>query len=502
VQHFFVGIAAHGEKIRNKKRLQLTQRIIMSTFSQHNNTDNAVSIVNSKFNFFLEAKQSLRFSLPLITAHLVKTSSAFMSVLMVAHLSANALAAVGLSSVIYLLVLVFFFGVISATSVLVAHSFGVKNHENIGVVVQQGFLVALFFGIPLMLLLWFMPLLLPLSGQKGEVLRLATLYLHAISWSMLPLILICIMEQFLVGTGRTKLVLVFSMAQIPCEIVLMYLLIFGKFGLPVCGVAGIGYGLTVIFIIAAILIGLYLGFNQNFAIYRLFKNPLKFNRFCFFEIIRVGLPTALSYAVEVGLFAAVSFLMGRFGRDALAAHQITLQYVDFVATIIFAIAQSTAIRIGHAVSERSRAVVKRIFYVDTTVSVLIVLVAVSGYWLAPHFLIELDLNLHVRQHQEIVRYAVAFLTIAGVMLLFDSVRWVATGALRALKDTRVPMLVIGIVFWLVVLPLTYLFGLRLNFGGVGIWWVITGGVFLIALILYLRFLWLLKRVDLAQLFEH
>jgi multidrug resistance protein, MATE family len=466
-----------------------------NTTKHHFNQNQPVSLPS----FLMSAKESLRFSLPLILASVVNIASPFMGTLMIAHLGANELAAIGLGSAIYITVLVFFYGVISATGVLVSHHFGANNKGKIGLVVQQGFWVAITFGIPLLLVLWFMPALLPLSGQKGEVLRLADEYMRSICWSMVPLIFICIMHQFLIGIGRTRLVLWISILQIPCEVLTMYMFIYGKFGAPACGVAGIAYGIIVVFMIAVIAIWLYLRFNSNFAPYNLFKWGITFHREYFCEIIRVGLPIAFAYAVEVCLFAALSFFMGRLGRDTLAAHQIALQYLDVAATMIFALAQSTATRIGHLVGVQDRLGIARVLHVDMVMGAFLMLIIACLYWAFPHFLIGLDLGKHTAHHVAITRYAVSFMAIAGIYLIIDSARWVVTGGLRALKDTKAPMYLGGVIFWFLVMPLSYYCGLIWGFGGVGIWWALTAGTALITAGLYMRFVRILQHIDLTAL---
>jgi multidrug resistance protein, MATE family len=460
-----------------------------------------IDTINSENNWWREVQQSLRFSLPLLVSYAVEFSSPFLGIAMVAHLGADALAASGLAAVIYLVVQVFFFGTLNAVGIMVAHNFGAKTNADIGLIMRQGFWVSLVFGIPLVLLLWIIPpLLLHLSGQTTAVINLAIAYLRAISLSLLPLTFAVVMEQFLIGIGRIKVVLWISLLQVPLEIILIYLFVFGKFGIPSCGIAGVGYGLTAVFTLAAIVIWLYLLWNKDFIVYRLFRGGWQVSRDYFYEILRVGVPTGVTYAIELGLYAVISFFMGCLGRDVLAAHQIAIQYIDFTeSAVIFSIVQTTATRISHAVGAQNRRAIRRAFYVDSAVGMFLMLAVVMVYWLFPRFLIALDLDLHDAQNASIVQHAISFLAIGGMVLICDSTRFILTGALRALKDTRVPMLITTIVLWLLVLPLAYWFGLALGFGGRGIWYALVIGVLIITTILYIRFTRLVSRADLAAL---
>jgi MATE family multidrug resistance protein len=82
--------------------------------------------------------------------------------------------------------------------------------------------------------------------------------------------------------------------------------------------------------------------------------------------------------------------------------------------------------------------------------------------------------------------AASLLPIAGVFQVFDGTQVVSIGILRGVGDTRTPMLVNILGFWLIGLPASWLLGLRLGLGPQGLWWGLTLGLIVVAVFLVLR----------------
>ncbi len=83
--------------------------------------------------------------------------------------------------------------------------------------------------------------------------------------------------------------------------------------------------------------------------------------------------------------------------------------------------------------------------------------------------------------------ATSLLSIAAVFQVFDGIQVAAAGALRGLKDTRAPMIVALIAYWVVGLSCAYLLGFRLDMEGVGLWWGLVLGLTTAAILLWWRF---------------
>jgi MATE family multidrug resistance protein len=450
-------------------------------------------------NIVTELRKSMRLSLPLVAAQLIYALNGFIATIMIAHMGRDALAASALVWSTFVALVLFFIGILNAVGILVAQSYGAENHEGIEHATAQGFILALLFAIPMMLAMWIAPVILYWTGQSPSVIQLAIPYFHSLGWCMLPLNLLIVMEQFLIGIARTRLVLFMSLIEVPLEIFFFYILLFGKLGMPKLGLPGIGYGITMAIGILVIAIGLFLHFSSNTKKYALFTSCWKINKKYLLELIRVGTPLGGMYCVEVALFATVAFMMGRLGEDVLAAHNIAYQCFVFTLTMIFGISQGATIRVGHEVGRNNKEALKLAAYVNMGIGFSLMLISALLYIGFPQYIIAIDINIHAEKYHMLVHYAATFLFVAGILQLTDCFRLISVGVLRGLKDTKVPMYISMVAFWLIAFPSAYLLGFVCHLGGVGIWWGLVIGLATAAGILLIRFNRLVNKVDLAAL---
>ena len=89
---------------------------------------------------------------------------------------------------------------------------------------------------------------------------------------------------------------------------------------------------------------------------------------------------------------------------------------------------------------------------------------------------------------EIAAHAKSFLWLAAAFQLVDGLQVTANGALRGIKDTRVPMLITVAAYWLVGMPVAHQLGFSSAMGPSGLWWGLTSGLAVAALGLSLRFM--------------
>lgn len=434
--------------------------------------------------YWHETKQTIGVALPLIAANLVQASTGFISTIMLARLGTKPLAASGLVSSLYFMVVVSCWGMLSGLSVLIAQAHGAKQFDNISRLMRQGMGFAILISIPMMLLMWILPWFLADSVSDPSVLKLSTEYLHAMSWIVIPGSCLVWSEQLLIGLQKSTAVMVISLLSVPLEIVASYLLIYGKFGLPECGVAGIGYGLAVAYTIVAVLTIVYISLHKELAQYQIFKRLPRVKYTLLYEIFRIGWPIGAMYGIEVGLFAALALLMGQVGAIALAAHQIIMQFMSVAIMITFGFMTATSIRVGHAIGRKDYAILPCIGHVGMLLSSMVAIVIGIAYCSAPEWIVSLDVGPEQASRAAILSLTTKLLFIAAIYQVAESVRIVAMGALRGMKDTRVPMINSFISFWLVGFTLSYILGLLLDGQAAGLWWgvtlgIISGAVFLV-----------------------
>lgn len=448
---------------------------------------------------FSELKRSILLALPLIASELTYAVNGFIAVVMIAHLGKTELAANALVWSIYVVVVLFFVGIFSSVSILIAQSFGAKDDHSISVCFRQGLIMAFGFALPMMLIMWLSPIVLTWTGQDLAVIKAAKPLFYVLIWAMLPLNIIFLIEQFLVGLTKTRLVMMISLLSVPLCMFFNYVFIFGKLGAPKLGLSGIGYSILVTnFLMAIYLVG-YLHFVKQFHHYKLFSKWWVLNRKIFLELFRVGMPLGFMYAVEVALFAAIAIMMGILGTTTLAAYQISYQYMMVPLMLLFALSQNATIRVGNEVGCNNREALKLAAMVNMGMAFICMLVCGIVYIYFSHFALGFSVDLHAKSMQSMISEAIRFLPIVGVLLFVESIRLISLGSLRGLKDTRFPLIASLVGFWAVAFPLAYLFAFKYNLGGSGIWWALVVGLFVAALILLVRLCRLVKHVDLESL---
>jgi len=447
-----------------------------------------------------ELKSILSLGTPLMFSQSMAAFSPFISTAMVAHLGQDALAANVLVYSAFMALSVLFTALFNAVGVLVSHQYGANNEQAIRQIVSQAFLLSLLTSIVLMAILVSAPYLLNWHTQTPHVVQLAHEYLRSLLWTIPGLMIWMVIQQSLEGMGHTKFILVSNSINIPLEILLIYGFIFGKFGLPACGIAGVGYGLAVSWTIAVIAMMSYLVTSKHYKKLNLFGEVGKIHGTYLKELILIGLPMGFMGFVEVSTFAIMTLWMAKFGATLLAAHQILMQYLGFFIVLIFSIAQTVAIRVGHAAGRQDISGVHYATYVGVTLSFLCAFILAFSFYFFPHIFLSLDINIHDPAMANLVHTTTQLLAILSVFYLVESIRLViGYGALRGLKDVRFTMLASFFAFWIMGLMLAFSFGFIFQFQGAGLWWGLTLSIALGAVVVIIRWYRLIKRIDLVKL---
>ena len=205
------------------------------------------------------------------------------------------------------------------------------------------------------------------------------------------------------------------------------------------------------------------------------------------SLIRIGLPIGLTLGFEAGLFSATALLMGTLGTIPLAAHQIAIQSASFTFMVPLGLASATAVRVGQAVGRRDPGGMQRAGWTGIGLSAGVMLVSALTFWLVPERVVGLYLDTGDPANAAVVRTAARFLAFAAIFQVFDGLQVSAAGALRGLKDTRVPMLISLTSYWGVGLSAGLLLTFVVGLGGRGLWLGLVLGLMTAAFLLVGRF---------------
>lgn len=435
-------------------------------------------------------------AIPLILSGLIESSIGFFSTLFLAKLGQEALAAGALVNWLFVTLMVVLWGTLTAMSIWVSQKQGEKDQMSIARLLRDGLLLAVLLVLPTFVLLWNISPLLLLAGQNPATVLLAESYLHALSWGLLPDFVMLVLLQFLIGLGHTRTSMFFTLFWVPISIFCNYILVFGKWGFPQLGIAGIGWGMTLSYWLTTGFLILYLLFHPAYRTY--FNHLFVLDKpFFILKLLKVGVPIGAMYCIEIGFFLALTLCMGKLEDAALAANQIVLQYLGQLTAVVFAIAQAITVRMGHLLGAKDHSGAHRASFAGILIAASFMVVIALIYWIVPQYLIEIDLNLTDPNNKKIIDYAIQFFFIAAIFQLLESIRIALFGALRALKDTHFTLLVSIFGFWCMALPIGLLLSHYFKLGGIGLWWGMVIGAASGVLLLYCRLKYKFSRLSYA-----
>lgn len=437
-----------------------------------------------------EIRATLALAWPLILTNMTQSLIQSTDVLLLGWAGSNVLAAGTLGINLYYAFFIFGIGLVIAAAPMVAKELGRRRHSvrDVRRTVRQTMWSAVALVVPVWIVLWnTRPILLAL-GQDPALAAGAEAFVRALMWGMLPALWYLVLRSFVSALEQPVWSLVVAAAGVVVNAGLNYALIFGKFGFPELGLRGAGIGSTcansfMFLAMAAVVI-----LHPRFRRYRLFGHFWGADWQRFREVWRLGLPIAVTLALEVTIFGTAVFLMGLIGAASIAAHAVALQLAGFTFMVPLGLSQAVTVRVGLAFGRRDRAGIARAGWTAFALGVSFMAMMACVMLAIPHPLVELFLDPAEPENVPVISLAVAFLFVAALFQVFDGAQAVAAGMLRGLHDTKVPMAFAAFGYWVVGLVTAVGLGFGLGWQGVGIWIGLATGLAAVAVLMMARWL--------------
>lgn len=433
-----------------------------------------------------EVRACLALALPLAGAQLAQVATAFTDTVMMGLLGSQALAAGGLGATAFSQLLVMSIGMMSVIGALVAEAHGAGRPQEAGKIANQGLWLALVIAVPITILVWHMGPGLMWLGQSEANVQLATPYLRAIAWGFFPALGFAVLRNFVAALSQPRSVLVIVIGATGLNIVGNYILMFGWFGLPALGLAGMGWSSTLVYWSMFLVLAAYILSQPQLRTCGVLQQ-FRLDRQRFWTVLQMGWPVGVLSGVEAGLFVVTTFLMGLLGTVPLAAHHIALQTASITFMVPLGISYATTVRVGLKMGQGDRAGSRRAGYVGMGIGGVFMGLMALVFWVMPAAIVSIYLDLSDPSNREVVAMAVSLLGVAAMFQVFDGLQVIAAGALRGLKDTRIPMVLGILAYWGIGLSSGYGLGFLLDWGSVGLWWGLALGLAIAALVLSWRF---------------
>ena len=423
---------------------------------------------------------------PLVLAQLAQMSMSFVDTLMAGRLGQDALAGIALGSVVFQLVSIVSMGVLFSVAPLVSQAHGAGDSDGAARAARQGIWLAVLLAIPGFALFRSAEPILLFLGQDPETAALAAGYLGAAAFGFLPSLVLTALRGFLEGLSDTRPIMLVLLLGIALNVVANNALMFGRWGFPALGLTGTGVATAIVYTVMAVLAAaiVVLRYREH----RVLRGLRRPDPSVLRELFRVGWPIGLTLGFEGGLFSFTALLMGLFGQAALAGHQIAVQAASVTFMVPVGLSIATGVRVGQAVGRHDAAAVRRAGLTGIGAAVAFMFLTAALFRFAPGLVVAAFLDPNDPANAEAVRFAARFLGIAALFQVVDGIQVSAAGALRGLRDTRAPMIISLVAYWLVGMSVASLLAFPLGWGGSGLWAGLVVGLGTAAVLLLRRFL--------------
>ncbi len=302
------------------------------------------------------------YAVPISAASLVNIISSFVGMLMVARLGKIELAAGALAVSTYITLMTIAATSLYAIGILISHFTNYdENASAIGNIVKNGIWFACLMAIPAGLILWHANYLLLLFGQSKHLVVIVKPYFHFAALALFPTLIAVVISQFYIGIGKPQFSVVTSIIRLPFIILLSFGFVFGKFGLPHLGLAGLMCAVFIVQSLYCICLGIYLYFWKNIQKFKLFTKPLAPDWIVCKKLFMLGMPIGLQFGGEFAAMMSATYLLGMFGVSALAASQIVSQYVMIVVVVVLGLSQALSVLTSNAYGGNDYNLIRKYF---------------------------------------------------------------------------------------------------------------------------------------------
>jgi len=441
-------------------------------------------------NFFQESSKLLKLGFPLIVSQLLLVMIEFVDSVMAGNVSSIDLASFAIASAIYHPIFLLVLGILIPLSSIIAQLFGSEKPKEIVKNVIQSLWLSQFLAF---LSIFFLKNIEPILfriGYEEDVRRIVVDYLSALCWGIPPIYAFLALRMFIEGLSITRPTMNLLIIGLVFKIVLNYVLMFGNLNFPALGIVGAGWATVITHWLIFFLMLVFCLKSKKFFKYRkylLFDGPAwKYLK----EILKIGVPHGMGVAAETGLFTIVSLFIGTFGVTAIAGHQIALNVASVTFMVPMGLSIAISIRVGQAIGKGNYGEMNYAGYTGILLCALFMIFTAGVFVLVPEVIVGLYTD-----DFKVRNLAVNLLYLAAVFQISDGLQVGALGALRGLKDTRVPFLTNVFSYWCVGLPLAYIIGVHNKVGPEGMWVGLITGLSVAAFLHNLRFRIFTKRLS-------
>ncbi len=433
--------------------------------------------------------ETLSLAFPVILSNVGQAVVGLADNIMVGQLGAVPLAAASFANIVVNNVLVFGMGMAYGLTPLVGQEFARARLRRTAELFQNSLSLNLVTALLLTLLLLLLIPLFPYFKQPEEVIALSHNYYLIVTASILPYMLFLSFKQFLEGMENTRAAMVITIAANLLNILLNYLLIYGKGGMPRMGIDGAAVATFISRLLMPVAFYLYVRSSPIYSRFFRFFSRKSFSVRLHRTLLSVGFPISGQMIIEFLALSVTAVMMGWIGAEAMAANQIVLSLISTMFMVVSGIAGAVTILVSRESGLGNARSVVRYTVAGVRMSISFMAVAavifvVGGKMIAGWF----------TPDPLVVEYAGMMFSIAALFEICDGIQVTVLGGLRGMTDVKRPMYYALFSYLLINVSAAYFFGFILDWGGQGVWIGFLCGLSTAAVLYFRRFFYKVRRL--------
>ena len=425
-------------------------------------------------------------AVPIIVTQLAQMGMGVADAIMAGRVSATDLAGIALGGNLYWPLMLLMSGIVMAVTPSVSQLHGAGRAGDSGAVVRQALWIAVCGGAMVAVLLQNVEPAYRLLGVDERAIPVAAGYLRAASLGLPAMLAYVALRCLCEGMSWTRPAMVIGLTMLAVKVPLNWLFIHGQpaLGIPAMGGVGCGWSTAIVMGCSLTIMIVVVSFSRMRAsgVFAAFSwpDPAEIGR-----LLRLGLPIGLALFVEVAFFSGATLLIGRLGVETVAAHQVAFNIVGVTFMVPLALGMAATIRVGFNVGANDFAGASRSAWVAASTAI-----AWGVIFAATLLIFRYDLAALYTKETDVVQLAAGLLLLGALFQVFDGPQATLMGTLRGYKDTRAPMVIALVAYWLIGLPVgtSLCFGLFSipGIGVYGMWWGLVAGLVVVAVALFAR----------------
>ncbi|WP_238784288.1 MATE family efflux transporter [Blattabacterium cuenoti] len=403
---------------------------------------------------------------------------------MVGFLGKKALASVSLSNAVFLIIIIFGFGIATSISSLIASVDAKHEYKKGAIILYHGIIINFFLSIFMYISIRiFLLYILPYLGQPKEILNDTISFLKVTAISLIPWMIFEIFRKFSEGLSLVFPGLVITWISVFINIILNYFFINGCYGFPKLGVIGVAYATLISRIIMLIGINFLLYKYKKVRNYYSHLKIIFLNKKYLRKILKIGIPSGLHMLFEMSTFSISSFISGKCGIKELAAHQIVISLISSTFLLCTGFSVAATIRIGNQHALKNYLELRKIGWSVILMGMMFMFICSFLFIIFRNYIP----YMYIKNDHEVVHIAEKMILIVSLFQLPDGIQGIIIGALRGMQDVNVPMWISFFSYWIIALPIACFLSLYLNMGIQGVWMGLGSGLTISAILMIFRY---------------